>query len=456
MDRLDKLFNKNWFIKLSSVVIAIMLFLMVDIGDTVNSPGSLPGTEGSRFLEEAELQVYYDEENYVLTEAPEFVQLTLRGPQSLLVQAQIIQGQQELYVDLEGLEAGIHYERVEHRGFPAGLSLSVVPTTVRVAIQEKQTASFPVEVDLANEGEIADGYVVGTPSVTPSTIDVTAAKGMIDQIASARVDVDLTGRDSDFSDSIPVTLYDGNGSELELTANPPVVDVEVPVTSPNKEVPIRVSQEGELPDGVAVDAITTDPENVTIYGPIDVINEISFIDLPSIDITEIDGDTTFDVEVPLPDGIERVDPEVVTVEVAATVEQEREFSEFDIDVEGLEDGQSIEFLSPDDGQFDLVVKGSPSALERLERDSLQASLDVDGLSEGEHEVALTVEGPQNLRFEQNGMLVSFVILEANETFNPSGTNENNESNDIENESNGNGVNNETNANISNENNQDTS
>ncbi len=111
MNRLDKLFNKKWFIKVSSIVIAIMLFLMVNMDNVANQPGGLPGvTDGSRVLEEVDLQVYYDEENHVLTEAPEFVQVNLRGPQNVLTVAQVTQAQQELFIDLSDMEAGIHYE----------------------------------------------------------------------------------------------------------------------------------------------------------------------------------------------------------------------------------------------------------------------------------------------------------------------------------------------------------
>ncbi|WP_280771503.1 CdaR family protein [Salipaludibacillus daqingensis] len=447
MNRLDNLFNKNWFIKLSSLVIAFMLFLMVNMDNSVNQPGGLPGvTDGSRVLEEVEMQVYYDEDTYVLTEQPEPVQVTLRGPQNVLTVAQVTQGQQELYIDLEGKEAGVHYEQVQHRGFPSGLTITISPMTVRVTIQEKQTVSFPVDVELMNEGQLEEGYVVGTPSTSPSTVDVTAAQGMIDQIASARVNIDLTGMSQSFSDSFPVSFYDQSGNVLELNADPPAVEVEVPITSPNKEVPIRIGQDGELPDGVAIDSISTQPENITIFGPVGIINDISFIDLSSIDLTEISGDTDFQFEVPLPDGIERVEPEVITVEVEATQEAEREFSDFEIEVDGLEDNQSIEFLSPEQGQFDLVVKGSPDALQRLERDELEASLNVEGLSEGDHEEPLSINGPQNLRFQQNDMTVSFILSETNSS---GSSTENNENEEDE-------VNGETETNETEDSDQDTS
>jgi YbbR domain-containing protein len=409
---MDKWFNRNWFIKLSSLVIAIMLFLMVNMDGTPNQPGGIPGiTDGSRVMEEVELTVYYDEENYVLTEAPETVQVTLRGPQNILTLAQVTQPQQEVFVDLTDKEQGVYYERVQHSGFPSDLTLSIVPMTVRVTIQEKQTVSFPVEVELINEGQMEEGYVVGTPEVTPSTVDITAAQGMIEQIVSAKAVIDLSSRDTSFEESVAVTFYDENGNDLELNADPPAVEVSVPVTSPNKEVPVRLGREGQLPDGMAIDTVRLNPENVTIYGPVDVINDITFIDLPDIDLSDISGDETFELEVPLPDGVESASPETVTVDIEVTEEEEREFSDFSIDVEGLDDNQSIEITSPNNGQFDLVVKGSSTLLGRLERSELQALLNVEGLEAGEHEANIEISGPQNLRFPQQGMTVTFVITE---------------------------------------------
>ncbi|MCR6104937.1 YbbR-like domain-containing protein [Salipaludibacillus agaradhaerens] len=409
---MDNWFNRNWFIKLSSLVIAIMLFLMVNMDGTPNQPGGIPGiTDGSRVMEEVALTVYYDEENYVLTEAPETVQVTLRGPQNILTLAQVTQPQQEVYVDLTDKEQGVYYERVQHSGFPSDLTLSIVPMTVRVTIQEKQTVSFPVEVELINEGQMEEGYVVGTPEVTPSTVDITAAQGMIEQIVSAKAVIDLSSRDSSFEESVAVIFYDENGNDLELNADPPAVEVSVPVTSPNKEVPVRLGREGQLPDGMAIDTVRLNPENVTIYGPVEVINDITFVDLPNIDLSEISGDETFELEVPLPDGVESVSPETVTVDIEVTEEEEREFSDFSIDVEGLEDNQSIEITSPDNGQFDLIVNGSSTLLGRLERSELQALLDVDGLEAGEHEANIEISGPQNLRFPQQGMTVTFIITE---------------------------------------------
>ncbi|MFC4737970.1 YbbR-like domain-containing protein [Bacillus daqingensis] len=410
---MDRLFSKGWFIKLASIVIAIMLFLMVNMDTQPQQAGAglpIPGvTDGERVLEEVPLNVYYDDEQYVLTDAPETVQVVLRGPNSALTLGQATQGQQEIYIDLENEEAGTHYERIQHRGFPPDLRVSIVPLTVQVSLQERQTASYPVDIQILNEEELAEGYTIGEPEASPGTIDVTAASGMLEQVAQVRAAVDVSGRSESFTDTASVVLYDESGNELGINTDPPAVDVTVPITSPNKSVPLRLSRNGELADGLAIDSVSLDPEEVTIYGPVDVLNDISVIDLDELDLEELEGDTTLTVPVPVPDGVERVEPGEVTVEIDTTAEQEREFSSFSIDVESLPDDWTFHFPGNEDGTFTLRALGSTEQLDRISRDDLEASVDVDGLEEGTHMVPLAIGGPQNVRFPQNGSDVEITI-----------------------------------------------
>ena len=407
---MDKLFEKKWFIKVGSVAIAILLFLMVNSDGTTTTTGGLPGiTDGSRVIEEAQLNVYYDDENYVLTEAPETVQATLRGPQNVLTFSQVTQGQQEFFVDLTDKEPGVHYERVQHRGFPADLSISIVPMTVRVVIQEQQTVSFPVEVDIENEGMVAEGYQIGDPVVDPSTVDVRAGIGIVEQIAGARASVNVEGADNDVSGSFPVVFVDSTGTELELTANPAAVDITVPITAPNKTVPVRIGREGELDEGLAIGDISFDPSEVTIYGPVDIINDISFVDVDPLDLSGLDGSVVTEKDVIVPQGVESVDPETVDVSVDVVEEAQRVFQDYEIIVENESEEQAVTFVEPDGGVFDLTVTGSDDLLQRLERSDIQASIDVEGLEEGEHEVEVTFEGPQHLRFADEGLTVVIEI-----------------------------------------------
>ncbi|TMW70086.1 CdaR family protein [Alteribacter natronophilus] len=398
---MDKWFNNKWFIRGISLFIAVMLYMMVSI-DNVNhqQPGAgIPGiTDGERVLQDVELTVLYDEDRYVVTEAPETVDVQLQGPQNLLM-LQIARPQYEVFIDLRDQGAGEHYERVQYSGFQSELSVRVDPSTVRVTLQELQTSSFPVQVELLNEDEMESGYAAGSPSVTPSSVDVTAAEGLVNQIATARAFVDLSGVSESVDESVEVLLYDESGNEIDLIPDPPAVDVTVPVTSPNKEVPVRIDREGELPDGAAVTSIQPNPSTVTVFGPPDAIDEINFITGLTVDLSEITGSTVIELDVPVPEGAERVEPETIEVEVEIDEEETRVLSNFPFEITGLDEIYQVELLDPERAVFDLEVIGTSMVLARISSGDIEAFIDLDGLDAGEHSVPLTVTGPQNLRFD---------------------------------------------------------
>ncbi|RNA66250.1 CdaR family protein [Alteribacter keqinensis] len=413
---MDKWFNNKWFIRGISIVIAVMLYLMVSIDNVNQQPGGIPGiTDGHRVLEEVELQVYYNDEDYVVSDAPETVEVNVRGPQNLLTILQFRSPQYEVFIDLRGKEPGEHYERVQHRGFSNDLNISVMPMTVSVTLEEKQTASFPVEIELLNEEEIGADYTIGEPSVDPSSVEVTAAESLINQIAYARTFVDIGGETDTVSESADVVLFDAYGNEVQLETNPSEVDVEIPINStPRKEVPVNIGGEGTLPNGSAVASIEASPETVTLFGPSSVLNGISSIDDLSIDLSDITEDTSIELDVPVPEGVERVEPETITVDVQIEEEETRTFGNFPFEIIGLEEGKEVELVAPENTYFDLQVLGAPSILRNLGRDDIDAFIDLEGLDEGEHEVPLVLNGPRNLRFNQSLNEVQVIVYDEEE------------------------------------------
>lgn len=133
-----------------------MLFTMVNMDSISNQPGVLPTMSSNTTLEDVDLTVYYDEENYEVVDATEHVQVNLRGPQSALTRFQFSRSDYEVYVDVTEREEGIHTVGVQHRGIPKELTVSINPQYVRVELQEKQTVSLPVAVELQNTDEVEE------------------------------------------------------------------------------------------------------------------------------------------------------------------------------------------------------------------------------------------------------------------------------------------------------------
>lgn len=398
---MDRLYNNPWFLKAIAFFVAVMLFAMVNIDQGNNQPGGLPMvTTGSYTLEEVPVNVYYSEDEYAITEITDYVQVNLRGPQNVITYMKIAPPTYEVFIDLRNLKAGTHNVNVQHEGFPNELTVvNIVPQTVRVTIEEKKTVSFPIEIDFINKTEVSEDYTIGTPIVNPVNVEITAAESVIEQVAFAKGFVDLKDVTETIEKSVAIKVYDQQGNELDIDVNPTVVDVKIPVTGPNKDVPLKLQRVGELSEGLSIRTIYTEPKDVTIYGPREIIDEIAFIEGIEIDLTEITENTILEVEVPIPEGVEEVSPAIVKVVIEVDIEETVEFEEITVEIIGLSERMDVSFVEPEVKVMTLTAKGSPSAMERLRKDDIKMYIDVNQLSIGEHTVPVQINGPQNITFK---------------------------------------------------------
>lgn len=398
---MDRLYNSPWFAKAIAFFIAVMLFVMVNFDNVNNQTGSLPMVStGSFTIQEVPVDVYYNEAEYAITEITEYVQVNLRGPQSVITFMKITPPTYEVFIDLRNLEVGTHDVNVQYEGFPNELTaVDIVPQSVRVTIEEKKTVSLPIEIDFINKAEVTEDYTIGTPIVNPVNVEITAAESIIEQVAFAKGIVDLKDVTKTVERSVPIKVYDQQGNELDIDISPTVVDVKIPVTGPNKEVALKLNQVGELPKGLSIHKIYTEPKEVTIYGPLEVIDGIAFIEGVEIDLSEITQKTILEVKVPVPEGVEEVSPAIVKVVVEVAIEETIEIEDIAVEIIGLPERMDISFVRPEEEVMTLTAKGSPSTIERLRKDDIKMYIDVNQLSIGEHTVPVQINGPQNVTFE---------------------------------------------------------
>jgi YbbR domain-containing protein len=407
---MDKLFNSHWFVKIISFFIALMLFAMVNMDDLTSQPGILPSlSDRTSTLEEVEVTVVYDEENYAIVDQTEHVQVKLSGSQSAVAFFQLMRPTFEVFVDVTERQEGVHTLSIQHRGFPGDLSVSIVPQFARVELQEKQTVSIPVDVELVNAEAVKEGYSVGTPMVSPVNVTVTAAREVAAEVADAKAYVDVEDADKMLEEAVPVKLYDSSGNELHLDVEPGIVDVRVPITSPNKSVPIKISREGELTEGVSIESINVSPKEVLIYGPFDVLESFNVLEGLTIDLDDITEDQTFTMEVPVPPGVQALEPEMVEVEVNIAEEESRQWSDVSIELIGASEETDIDFAEDEEETLSIIAHGAEVNLDQFSVADIQVYADVSNLSEGEHSVPIQINGPQNIRFSISKTNVEVIV-----------------------------------------------
>lgn len=400
MDKLDKLLNSPWFVKVIALFLGLMLYTAVNMdNNNQQSPSVLPKTnEDSEALSNVPLEIKYDQDKYAIYNIPETVTVYLEGPSSLITTAKIQNGY-EVYANLTKLGPGNHQVQLQYRGFPNKLNVRIEPSYLEVDIQQRVNQIMPVEVDFINEEQVADGHTVEQPIIIPNTVRVSGGQEEVNKIGLVKAIVDLKGVAGPLSINAPVLVYDQNGSKLNLDIEPSVVEVKVPITGPNKAVPFKITRKGELPEGLSIKSFEVNPGEVTIFGPQEVIEQVEFVDNVEVDLSKIDKDTTLEVDIPVPDGVEKINPEKVTVKIDVEMEVEKTLTEIPIQIVGLGEDLIASFDSPEEGVTDIKVFGAEELLNELEKSDINLFVDLSGYSRGIHHIEIGVNGPQNFRWE---------------------------------------------------------
>lgn len=396
---MDRLMDNRWVTRIIALLLALLLFASVSFENqpASKSPAGIPlFSNYSETLTEIPVNTYYDDQNLVVSGVPQYVNVTIEGP-SGVTKREGLQKEIEVYADLTQLTVGTHKVKLQYRNISEKIKVKIDPAEITVVIQEKVTKEFPVEVDFVNRDQVEEGYTIEQPVVSPRVVKITGALEEIERIAMVKAVVDLKGVTETFTQESRVAVYDRNQNVLSVAVEPSVVEITVPIVSPNKSVSFTLKQKGKLADGLSLVNIMPTPNQVTIFGPKEVIDEISSIE-GEIDLDKIKEDTTIEVKVPIPKGVIQVLPE--KIEVAVDVEEEisETFSELSISSQGLGAEFALTFLNPESGTIDIDIHGAPSVIEGTSPTDFEVYIDVTDLEIGEHEIDIEVNGPETVRW----------------------------------------------------------
>lgn len=391
---MDKWFNNKWFVRVASLAFAIVLYVFVNIEMTsIQSEPRVPSSSNDvETLEDVPVDIRIDGDEYVVSGVPDFVTVRLEGPSSVLIPT-VRQRNFDVFVDLEGLGEGDHTVEIEDENVPNGLSIYIEPKKIPITIEERATEEFSVLIDYINLDELPVGYELGDADLSPETISITSSKSVIDQIAMVKVYLDVADLTEPINNrEVPVNVYDSQGNGLDVRTNPERVVVSLDVLNPSKTVSVKANTVNELPEGYELTSITVDPDEIEVFATTSVLEDIDELVTEEIDLSSITESDTIEVDILIPDDV-TIEEDKITVEIE--LEQTVEIEDISIDVENLGVGQDIQFLSPADATNRMTIKGPEEKLREIDHEDFQLSIDVENLPEGEHEIPVTIEGPED-------------------------------------------------------------
>lgn len=404
---MDNWFKSRWFVRGISLFFAIVLYVFVQVEmDQYQNDSRIPdNNEGIQTVENVPINIRIDEDNYVVSGVPEFSTVSLEGPTGTTT-ATARQKNFDVFVDLQNLEEGTHTVELQHSGVPEELTIYIEPKTIEVTIEERASEEFNVAVDFINAEQLPQGYEIGSSEVSPQKVTITSSREIIDKIAIVKVFVDVAGLEENIdSREVPVNVYDASGNELNVKVEPESVAVSAEIQNPSKTVPVTLSTTGDLPEGYSLSSISANVDEAEIFATSDVLEGIEEVSTEEIDMSEITESGTINVGLALPDGANA--PELEQVEVTIELEQTRTVEDVPINVENLEEGQEVSFVEPAEPVMNITVVGNQSDVSELTAEDFQVTVDAGGLESGEHQLPVTVEGPENS--EVNGQFGQVTI-----------------------------------------------
>jgi YbbR domain-containing protein len=400
---IDQWLQHKWFLRFIALALAVLLYLMVaETSSSNNASSALPIVGQSSMTLDVPVEVFFDEVQYVAYNVPEEMGVELQGPSSSLTMTKLVKDYQ-VFVDLTNLGTGFHRVPVEARGFGGDVNVKLDRETVEIYIDRKQTIEVPVSVNLLNKDQLPDGKVAGDVEIEPSTVKVTGGASRIQNVKEITLNVDVANQSQTFTREIPPTILDANGNPLNVSVDPNIINVTVPIYDESAMIPIEVVTSGDVADDFRlVDTLLGETE-VRVFAPKDVLDALETIETEPIELDDLTKSEKLNATLRLPEGATSLGKKEVEVQVLVrpndeTKDDTGELTErirltVPVNVRGYD---RTNYTVQTQEVVSVTLSGKRSLLENISSNGVNVTLDLTGLPSGTHAVDVDYEVPKGV------------------------------------------------------------
>ena len=312
---MQKFYDKPWFYKLFSLILAIVLVAFVDNTQVnVNNQSKVQETASTKQAINMALQVSVDADKYYVTGYPSKVKVTLEGSNALVTSTVNTQNFR-VYIDLSKLSVGKHKVPIKVSGLPSQLSYKLSQKYTTVNIQKRKSRTMAVQI-VYNKNAVAKGYDIGTATVKPETVEVTGALSEVKRIDRIQAQLTVPNASSHtIRRNVMLVALDSKGRQLNVVINPSTATVTLPISVSKKTVKLKLNAANG--SSKKVYSLTAKQAQVTIYGQKKALDKIKSLTL-NVDLTNIKSSTTRSYRLPVPSGVAWVDPSSVDVRISVS------------------------------------------------------------------------------------------------------------------------------------------
>lgn len=385
----DRMISKKSTLIIVSLALAFLTFVFIDQESNVMID------QYAEILYDQPVTAVYNEELYVVEGLPEAVDITLVGQRRHIFLAKQSPSK-GVSVDLTGLKPGNHKVTLKYAQRLKSLDYKLDPSNVTVTIYEKVSETRSITYDVLHRDSLDSKLYISDIELDRDNVIVKGAEYKLKEVASVKALVDVNDIPNPKAGEItlkdvPLVAYDAEGEILDVEIVPKNVSAKITITSPSKEVPIKVVPVGELAFGRSIKSITSSVSSVTVYGEQSAVDKIEQLEV-EIDVKGLEKDKEFHVTLKKPSGITELSSKTLTVKVKIDSSITKEFENISISTENLDSKYSVQALSDEDSRVTVVVSGSEDVVNSVDASSIRAYIDLKDYGVGEHEVAVQVTG----------------------------------------------------------------
>lgn len=386
---------ENWLTKTNtllfiSLFLAIAIFIMIDQKILVYTDSN------AVVLKNQPVNVTYNSEKYVVEGLPETVDVTLIGTKTDLYIAKQSSAH-DVTIDLSGLKAGTHKVSIAYNQNTGSIDYMVNPSVATVIIYEKVSETRTMTVDIINKDKLDSKLSIENIKYDTDKVVIKGAEHQLEEVVAVKALLDVNQLPSQEAGNytlkeVPLKAYNANGEVVDVEIVPETISVNLDVTSPSKELTLKVVPTGEVASGYAISTMSLNETKVIAYGNTEDLAELNFIPV-EIDVAGLKSSKTYKVELTKPVGVKALSVNNVTIAVSLGEVANKKIDNVGIEYRNLEDGYTVQGI--DKTRVTVALKGVSTVIDNVSADDVTAFIDLDGLTEGEYEVDVNVEGTDN-------------------------------------------------------------
>lgn len=386
----ERLLNNKQVLIVISLLFAFVVFFVVEHNSNmiINSSAEI--------LQNQPVIAEYNEEAYVIEGLPEAVDVTLIGKKANLYLAKQYASNLQISVDLRDLTIGKHKVALKANQGLSSIDYKIDPSTATIVVYEKVSETREIDYDVLHKDNLDTKLVINDIDLSRNDCIIKGAEYKLATVATVKALVDINNISSPKQGTValkdvPLIAYDAEGYIVDVEIVPAKVDANIEIKSPSKTVPIKVVPTGNLAFGKSIQNIETSVSTITIYGDENILDSLEYVPV-EVDVTDLAQNKEFNLNIPKPSGVRDMNAKTINIKIVVADVTTKEFEGVQITPIHLDSKYKVQAIDEENSKVTVIVKGSSDVISGITKESVKATIDLSGYSEGEYEVEVKIVG----------------------------------------------------------------